>query len=188
MNEAVFMQRNGGLVILPDQLALLDDLTGARAGWIGLRMQAFNETPVGLGGTSTMHLFDFEGPHLPAVAWQEAVPTVGVAEDCEEVDSLAVTYNQAFEESSLTREAPLDTQSRLRCRWVVQEQLQQTELCMRRGSARQKPGPDSRQQVPGGQTMKLPDRRSYHLLQIAANISAVLILLITVFLLVRGPL
>jgi hypothetical protein len=60
-----------------------------------------------LTGAATFVLFDFDSPHLPTLAWQEAIRAIGFSDDPELVDVLRYGFEQTLE-VCLDRERSLD--------------------------------------------------------------------------------
>ncbi len=96
LSQAVLMQQFGGPEILRDQLQ--DLVTKLEvSSWLEVRIQPFDQTPVGLTSASTLVLLDFESPHMPTAAWREAGEHLGVTYDQDVVASLALRFEQALQ-------------------------------------------------------------------------------------------
>jgi hypothetical protein len=107
MSEAALLQQIGGPGVLQRQLLHLAKKIEESPENIEVRVLPFATTPGGVIGSSTMYLLDFASPHLPTIAWREAMTSMGIAEDTATVRVLNVSYVQALE-SCLTREDSLD--------------------------------------------------------------------------------
>ena len=95
ISEAVLMQQFGGPEILRDQLRQLASLIDAST--MRVRVQPFENTPLGMSASSTVVLLDFSSEHLPTIAWVEGGGQVATLTDDDVlVQSLVVNYELAL--------------------------------------------------------------------------------------------
>lgn len=106
LSEAVLQQHFGDATVLRDQLKHLAALA-AESDSVAIRVLPFDSSPLGLTGSSTLMLLEFASPHLPTMAWREAITPIGLTDDPDEVETLRVSFEQALDQSSLNREASL---------------------------------------------------------------------------------
>ncbi|MFV0258271.1 MAG: helix-turn-helix transcriptional regulator [Acidimicrobiales bacterium] len=106
MSETVLMQQFGPPEVLRDQLSHLAQLI-AELSTLEVRIAPFDRTPGGMAGSSTTHLLHFKSEHVPVMVWRESITPLGLMDDPEEVETISVNYNQAWQ-SSLSPEASLE--------------------------------------------------------------------------------
>ena len=107
VSEAALMQHFGSERVLRDQLVFLAHLIDQLVETLVVRVLPFDRSPLGMTGASTLNFLDFRSPHLPTIAWREAVTPIGFTEDPEEVETLQISYTEALDSSSLSREDSL---------------------------------------------------------------------------------
>lgn len=97
VSQAALMQQIGGPMVLRQQLLHLVDLSEQLdKSILEFRVVPFTATPRGLLNVSTMHLLDFSSPHLPTLAWREAVEPLGITDDPDLLDLLLVSFDRAL--------------------------------------------------------------------------------------------
>jgi hypothetical protein len=96
MSEAALRQQTGGPTVLRQQLVHLVEMTEAHPDTITIRVIPFTARSCGLFGSATFHIYDFNNPWLPAVAWQETVTIWGFVDDPIQVRDLATTFDAAL--------------------------------------------------------------------------------------------
>jgi transcriptional regulator with XRE-family HTH domain len=97
VSQAAFMQQIGGPDVLRRQLLHLVDLSDQLdRSILELRVVPFTATQQGLLNTSTLHLLDFPSPHLPTVAFREAVQPLGITDDTDLLELIVVNFSQSL--------------------------------------------------------------------------------------------
>lgn len=107
MSEAALMQSFGDRSVLRKQLEFLLEIAVRSDARVDIRVIPFDHSPLGMTGSSTTTLFDFDSDHLPTVVWREAVTPLGIESDSEEVETIRVSFEQALSESSLNESESL---------------------------------------------------------------------------------
>lgn len=106
MSEAALCQETGGRPVLRNQLLHLVRMGEELADNLEIRIVPFRASLGALGG-ATRHLFHFESPHLPAMAWQEHMATIDSFEEgSERFEQLSISTSRALG-LSLDREESL---------------------------------------------------------------------------------
>lgn len=105
ISEAALRQQIGGPDVLRQQLTHLVTMTEAHPDTIEIRVIPFTATYCGLFGSSTVNIFDFENPKLPAIAWQETVTTWGFIENPIRIRDIATTFESTFTRTLDTRKS-----------------------------------------------------------------------------------
>jgi hypothetical protein len=99
ISEAVLMQQYGGPGVLKGQLVHVLNLADELGPKLDLRIQTFDVTPLGLQTASTLVILDFDSPHIPSVAYREAVMPIGVTDDASVVEVLTSPFERSLESS-----------------------------------------------------------------------------------------
>lgn len=97
MSEASLLQRVGTAGSLRRQLSYLAEQVDKYPDNLEIRIHPFSAPPRGAAGSSTLYLLDFPTPHLPTVAWQEAMRIIGLTEEPESVEFLVLCFDLLLE-------------------------------------------------------------------------------------------
>lgn len=85
LGEGVLLQEVAGQVAQVEQLLHLADYAEDHRTNIELRLLPFKDTPAAIAGSSTLVFIEFGlNPHLPTIAWQEALRTLDIVEGLDE--------------------------------------------------------------------------------------------------------
>ncbi len=94
LGETVLMQQIGGRDVLREQIAHILDLIQQLASTLTVRVIPFEASPRGLVNSTTIHLLEFDSPHLPVLAWREGITPIGLSDDPELIDILLTNYDR----------------------------------------------------------------------------------------------
>lgn len=97
MSEASLLQHVGPPIILLDQIRHLEGIIHSRSPTVKVRVIPLTRPHGGLVGVSTLHILDFDSPHLPSVAWAETPVVLGLTEDPVLMRFISLAYEQALE-------------------------------------------------------------------------------------------
>ncbi|MEM9889217.1 MAG: Scr1 family TA system antitoxin-like transcriptional regulator [Actinomycetota bacterium] len=96
MSEAALCQETGGRPVLRNQLLHLVRMGEELAPSLEIRIVPFRASLGALGG-ATRHLFHFDSPHLPSMAWQEHMATIDSFEEgTERFEQLSISTSRAL--------------------------------------------------------------------------------------------
>jgi hypothetical protein len=107
LTESAIKVTLGDLPAWREQLETLATLIDSHKENVDIRILPFDAPATALTGAATFVLFDFDSPHLPTLAWQEAIRAIGFSDDPELVDVLRYGFEQTLE-VCLDRERSLD--------------------------------------------------------------------------------
>lgn len=96
MSEAALCQETGGRSVLRNQLRQLVRVAEELPDSVEIRIVPFRASLGAVGG-ATRHLFRFDSPRLPALAWQENMATIdGFEEGSERFEQLSISTSRAL--------------------------------------------------------------------------------------------
>ncbi|MEZ5411927.1 MAG: helix-turn-helix transcriptional regulator [Acidimicrobiales bacterium] len=94
LGETVLMQQIGGPAVLREQIVHMLDLIERLSATLTVRIIPFTVSPRGMVNSTTLHLLEFDSPHLPMLAWREGITPIGISDDPDLIDILLTNYDR----------------------------------------------------------------------------------------------
>lgn len=95
LSEAALVQQVSGPSVQRRQLEHLATVIESYPETVDIRVIPFTEYPGSLSGSSTLVFLEFASPHLPDIAWQEAIRQLGFI-DAEELPRMELCWDQGM--------------------------------------------------------------------------------------------